>query len=162
MEIWKQVPNIPNYFVSNFGEAKSFNKHKAGIILKPFTMPNGYMTYQLGRKHKFLIHRLVMLAFIGECPDGHEVNHINGIKSDNRLENLEYCTRQQNALHLSKILNKNRGEVHNMAKVNDSIVREIRRLATTGLSQREIGRIFGISRSNTGAIIRRFLWPHVE
>lgn len=162
MEIWKLVPQLPQYEVSNLGQIRSNNRGRVNKILSHYVMKNGYHTCQLGRGNKFLVHRLVLLVFVGECPPNHEVNHLNGIKSDNRLINLEYCTRQQNAMHMTRTLNKNRGEVHNMAKVNESIVKEIRRLATTGLTQTEIGKRFGISRSNTGAIIRRYLWPHVE
>lgn len=52
-----------------------------------------------GRSHSPVVHRLVAAAFIGPCPDGHEVNHKDGTKRNNRVENLEYVTRSQNTKH---------------------------------------------------------------
>lgn len=97
-EIWKPI-GIKNYAVSNLGNVKG----QDGIrLLKPYKNPNGYMViniYNNGIIKMKTIHSLIMLAFIGERPDGIDVDHINRIRDDNRLENLRYCSRSENNLN---------------------------------------------------------------
>ena len=101
-EVWKSIKNYENkYFVSNLGRIKN-NK---GIILKPQNS-HGYLRYTLWKNNKnklFLGHVLVMKAFKPlKNYDNLEINHINGIKNDNRLINLEWCTHKENMQHAVK------------------------------------------------------------
>lgn len=97
-EIWKDIEGYTGiYQVSNKGRVKSikFQKHK---ILKNRIGKLGYhriMLQGVGAPKQVLIHRLVMIAFKGHCT-GMVVNHINGIRGDNRIENLNYCTNYEN------------------------------------------------------------------
>lgn len=100
-EIWKDIPNYEdNYQVSNLGNLKSlkFGKEKE---LKSKKDKYGYLAVGL-RKNKnqkfFTVHQLVAMAFLNHIPCGHElvVNHINFIKTDNRLCNLELITAREN------------------------------------------------------------------
>lgn len=96
-EIWKDI-GIKKYAVSNLGNVRGSD----GIrLLKPKT-DNGYRfvtMYKDGiRKHR-TIHSLVMEAFVGERPNGYEIDHINRMRDDNRLNNLRYCTRSENNLN---------------------------------------------------------------
>jgi hypothetical protein len=166
MEIWKPVVGFESeYHVSNLGRlmtVKQGSGARYGRILKPGYSQKGYVQYTLGKyggRHS--AHLLVMQAFFGSKPDGMEINHINGIKDDNRLENLEYCTKSQNKLHATKFLNKGRGESHGNSKITDEIVREIRRLGHTGLSHREIAARFNITRTNVSYILKGDAWSHV-
>lgn len=103
-EIWKDIPNyVGFYLVSNIGRIKSLpNKDgykKTERILKPVNRA-GYLQVGLSRKGKtklFQISRLVLIAFVGNS--NLQCNHKNGIKTDNRLENLEWCTPYQNIRH---------------------------------------------------------------
>lgn len=101
-EIWKDIPGyIELYQTSNFGRVKSLNYNHTGKtkILKPVKSKKGYLTVQLykdGKFKRFLVHRLVYEAFNGEITEGMEVNHINEIKTDNSLWNLNLMTPKEN------------------------------------------------------------------
>ena len=97
VEIWKDIPEYEGlYQVSNLGRVKSLKVRKEKI-LKPFSNPKGYLRACLSRDKEqrcFFVHRIVMLAFKGDSPLS--VDHLNEIKSDNRLCNLEYVTIREN------------------------------------------------------------------
>ena len=107
MEQWKQVFNFPDYEVSNLGRVKS-NKRKTPIILKPSYYSNGYtfvLLYNKDKKKSYLIHRLVLENFSPrEDMEKLQVNHINCIRDDNRLENLEWATKKENDMHRDNLL----------------------------------------------------------
>lgn len=103
-EVWKQIDGYPNYVVSNLGNVKNTNKDKQ---LKPKTHRDGYMCvtlYSNGVRKMFQIHRLVSIAFLPNIENHPIVNHKNGIKDDNRVENLEWCTVSQNTKHAFDVL----------------------------------------------------------
>jgi hypothetical protein len=89
------LPIDENYHVSDLGRVKSFAQCKDGRIMKPTISNNGYFVTRLGRKTQHLIHRLVLQTFL-PIDVMKEVNHKNHIKTDNRLENLEWCSRSEN------------------------------------------------------------------
>ena len=100
--IWKKIPGHPDYSVSNEGQIKSTKKshRRKGEYLKSYDNGLGYQRVKLkteeGGYKQHLVHRLVAQVFIGLCPKGKEVNHINHVKADNRVENLEYVTKSEN------------------------------------------------------------------
>ena len=102
MEIWKDIEGYEGlYQVSNLGRVKSLgnNKTRKEKILKSTKNTNGYLEVQLckeGKHKKYLTHRLVAQAFIPNPNNLLEVNHINEDKTDNRVDNLEYCDRKYN------------------------------------------------------------------
>lgn len=97
MEIWKPIPQYEGlYEVSNYGEIRSAVTQR---IKNQFTKPNGYKTVQLwvGNKGRSeYVHRLVAFAFVPNPNNYPQVNHKNEVKSDNRAENLEWCTQKYN------------------------------------------------------------------
>ncbi len=105
MEIWKDIPNYECiYQVSSLGRVKSLgnNKQKKEKILKSGET-KGYLQVVLCKNKKpktKYVHQLVAMAFLNHIPCGHrfEVDHINNIKSDNRVENLQILTHKDNSL----------------------------------------------------------------
>lgn len=97
MEMFKEIKEYPLYSVSTKGRIiKNANKK----VMKPSKKPNGYMQINLftcdGRRKKEYVHRLVALTFLPNDEHLPEVNHIDGIRDNNVLENLEWVTRAEN------------------------------------------------------------------
>lgn len=104
MEIWKDIEGYPGYEISNLGRVMSY-KGKTPRIMKGQFSNSGYQRLLLNkgrkppiRKHHS-IHRLVAQAFISNPESKPEVNHKNGVKANNKVENLEWCTSSENRLH---------------------------------------------------------------
>lgn len=99
MEIWKAIDFCKGYEVSTFGNVRNINTNKT---LKQNYMEKGYKRVALfcnGKRKWLLVHRLVAQTFIDNPENKLEVNHINFIKDDNRVENLEWVTRKENVKH---------------------------------------------------------------
>lgn len=111
-EIWKDIENFEGlYQVSNLGNIKSFPKKGSykTIIMKPFIVSGkktkGYYGIELRKNSKRfpkLVHRLVAETFIPNPNNLLQVNHINGNRLDNRVDNLEWCTQSDNIKHAYK------------------------------------------------------------
>jgi len=116
-EVWKIIKDFPDYMISNIGRIKSLKFGKEKILKLKKHNNKGYLGIRLfknGYKSNKYIHVLVLENFIGK-KDGFQVNHINGIKTDNRLENLEWVTPSENRKHAFNIgLDSNKGENHPM------------------------------------------------
>lgn len=101
-EIWKDIPGHEgNYQASNFGRIKSLNyqgKHRE-LIMKPKNLGNGRFAVKIFKNKLYKyekIHRLVLMAFCGKCPEGMECMHLDDNPSNNKIENLKWGTRSEN------------------------------------------------------------------
>ena len=110
-EIWKPVVGHEGaYEVSDLGRVRSLDRRvrlvtlQAGEttrlvkerVLRPGPTRSGHVSVAIGKGNSRLVHRLVLEAFVGPCPDGCEVLHLNHDPADNRLVNLKYGTRSEN------------------------------------------------------------------
>lgn len=163
-EVWKIIEEFTDYEVSNLGIVRN---QKTKIILKIHTQNRGYKIVNLKKENKskgISLHRLVAIAFLPNPKNKPQVNHINGIKDDNRLENLEWCTGSENVNHsirtgLRPVLV---GIQHGMSKLNNEDVVEIRRLySKKEMNQYKIAEIFNIKQTTVSQIVNRTRWAHI-
>lgn len=171
-EIWKPIDGYEGiYEVSNLGRVKSLKKivlfrfpdKKRFIpdrIFKKSVNVYGYIIVSLHLNLKikqFRVHRLVARAFIPNPENKPYVNHIDGNKQNNRVDNLEWCTAQENSIHAVKsglLRNSSlRGDLHNSLKLKFKQVEEIRELRNTGMGLKFIASMYGISKDYTSKLV---------
>lgn len=129
------------------------------------TPREGYPSVTLRRdnkSHSRCVHQLVMLAFVGPCPDGMEVAHENGTRLDPRLANLSYKTFRENQRDSYRHGTRTLGEKSPNAKATTEVVLAIRAEFSTGrFTKLDLARKYGLSRTQTRDIITRKSWAHV-
>jgi hypothetical protein len=184
IEIWKTIPEFPEYEASSLGRvrrATSGRLARAGYIMKQrLNKHTGYLNtglYKNGGSFDKAVHVLVASAFLGERPTNYVVNHKDGVKTNNRPENLEYITHAQNIQHAARLGlfingNKNgsrtkperypRGEKRWGAKLNDDSVREIRKSLAENCPGKILAERFGVNEKQISNIRLGKTWKHVK
>jgi hypothetical protein len=172
-EHWKDILGYENHYkISNFGRVKSLKRHeicggrvkerdRKERILKPGIDKYGYLKVVLcinGKTKSMSIHRLVLQNF--KPNNKSSINHIDGNKKNNFIENLEWCSIAYNNQHsvnngLAKI-----GEKHYKAKLNNKEVSEIKQLLQNEKSHTEIAKIFNVNISTIQDIYKKRSWKH--
>ena len=157
------LPEIKDlYTITSDGEIYSDNSGKMK------TRNKGNTTYQIinlmrenGKKKTFRLHRLVLMAFNPiENMDKLEVNHKDGDKTNNKLENLEWCTSSENQTHAFRtgLQQARRGQQSNFSKLTKEEIEDILKMRERGMLQREIAEKIGCTRSNISYILSNKTW----
>ncbi len=161
---YKPINGHPDYLIGTNGCVFSINR---GIFLsqrpcgKDYKkIGGGYMAVSLDKRKPARVHRLVAEHFLENPNSLSQVNHKNGIKSDNRLENLEWCTCSHNHKHaFKKGLRHNKcGELSHLSKLSNNDVSKIRELIKTHIPQKDIAKIYHISPMAISNIKLRKTW----
>lgn len=171
-EIWKDIPGYEGlYQVNNKGDIAALPKTWISGNGKSQTEPfrlmrliNRFGYLQVGlRKNRITkilsVHRIVAMVFVENVLNKPQVNHINGIKTDNQSDNLEWVTRSENIKHAFKIgLKSQKGERHNSAKLKEADVIEIR---SKKLSRNEYAVKFNVHPSTISSVQNVINWKHI-
>ena len=162
---WRIIKDFPKYRVSDHGDIENIT---TGKRLKPALKRDGYHSITLfkeGKRHYLRVHRVVAEAFLDNDNSLPVVNHRNGIKTDNRLENLEWCTVSYNTKHAYDelgVINPNRRKVKKINPITGDKIREFTSLT-------EASRELGVSRSGISNCLRGdsltsggFIWKYAD
>jgi hypothetical protein len=167
-ERWRDVPGFKGqYMVSDHGRVWSryYGRWKRPRVVPGTKHSDGYLYLSLHKRQSRIqkyYHQLVMLAFVGPCPDGEEVRHLDGNPANNHLSNLAYGTRAMNLRDMVNHGRSLRGSRNPHAKLRDEDIAAIRSAALTGISCTELGQQFHVSLAHIWNIIHRKRWAHVS
>lgn len=167
-EIWKAIPGHPGYEASTLGRIRSVDRiveyknggshFHIGVLLKMLPTSNGYFQVRLNLQKQFLVHRLVLITFVGDPAYKNDACHCDGSRSNNRIDNLRWDTRSGNFRDKIAHGTSQIGERHGMAKLTTAqvlAIRNDRRLL------REISADYGISKSLVSQVRNRQIWTHI-
>ena len=169
MEIWKKIEGYDGrYSISNYGNIKTNSyinahaiygtaKHKE-LLRNPLPAARGYLRTVLTdlnkKQHYIQIHRLVAQAFIPNPNRLPQVNHKDGNKKNNHVDNLEWCTNDENRKHAIETgLIKYRDQLPN-SKIKTNQIQELVELINSGLSQKKVGLLFGVCQQTVSKILK--------
>lgn len=147
----KNIINLNGYSISDTGFVISNARGSDNLIMIPRVTKKGYLTVWIRGKH-YKIHRLVAAAFIGDI-EGMEINHKDGVKTNNHRENLEVVTGEENRLHAQQLGLTN---INYILSAED--VREIR---SSSKSRRELAERYNVSPHTIKDVRRYRCWKHI-
>lgn len=166
-EIWKDIPFDNNYKVSNCGRLFSKRKNK---ILKGELTGKGYIRVALTKHKRYLVHCIVAKTFIPNPENKPQVNHIDGNKQNNNVNNLEWCTQSENIRHALKIglkIMPKGKDVYNARVIyqydkNNNLIKRWECMSTASqtlkISQGDIARVCKGKRKTCGG----YIWKYKE
>lgn len=171
---WKTIKSVPTYEANKNGDIRRKSdfvkfggrmRPVGGVILSPKTKSNGYQEVNLHNKSKY-VHRLVAEAWFGGIPKGMTVNHKDGDKQNNQLDNLEIVTYSENAKHAYKLgLAKPvsmPGSLHPRSKTNEEEVLKIRKEHNNHKSIKKLEINYPhLSRGTLIKIVYKQTWRHI-
>ena len=162
-EIWKPIARL-SAEASNIGRVRAVWRNQIRIR-HGYLNDNGYEIISINNR-RYRVHVLVMEAFVGPKPFKMDVNHKDGVKSNNHIDNLEYLTRSDNHRHafklgLSKSPFQKKGEDRWQAKLTEAEVTTLRKDFASGISRRFLASQYGISYYTVWDITERRSWKHI-
>ena len=171
----KQALNFNRYFSDEDGFVwtTGWKGGKETKQMKPSLNKYGYLQTVFvnneGKNINMTVHRFIAASFLGECPKGCEVNHINGIKTDNRPINLEYITHSQNVKHAfdNGLMLPKLGSINGNSKLKEEDVLAIRKAAKEGgmyYGRKRLAEKYGVSECCIKEVVnfRRNIWGHLK
>ena len=162
---WFDIKGFEGYYEINLeGKVRNYRSKRE---LKPILYSHGYLVVRLRKNnkvHQKYIHRLIATTFIDNPnPKNTVVNHIDGNKLNNNINNLEWTTIGRNvSMAWGAGLNDCRGAKNGRAIVNEDDVREMRKLHKEGKTIKELAITYGLSRNATSCIVNYKTWTHIE
>jgi hypothetical protein len=172
-EEWRPVPGFEDrYDVSNTGKVRSWAKsggHSFRRAEEPRAVAikvdaggyHGVFLYRRKKAHHRFISRLVLEEFVSPPPKGLEAAHINGVPGDNRLSNLQWCSRAENESHKREHGTVLRGSRHHQAVLNEANVLEIRAMHEAGATTKELAQRFQVHANTIRSVVTRKKWRHL-
>lgn len=176
-EKWLPLHNYEGlYEVSTLGRVRLLGKdfiNETGfhVVVKPKFLTlviadTGYYRVFLrdysGKRKTVKVHRLVAEHFIPNPENKPEVNHLNAVKTDNSVENLEWCTHQENITHAKKLNLMRNGERISWSKLTETDIHEIKRLRQCGMKMKSIANSFNVSVSSIEKIMSGINWGYLN
>ena len=159
-EVW--IENN-GYNISNKGRVTKINSEK---LQKMSVNSHGYVCANVKFEDGFYaksVHRAVAYAFIGKPEEGQEVNHIDGNKENNCVDNLEWCTKKENQQHEAKVLNKRGGERNYKSTLTEKEVLEIYELCKEGkMLYTDIAKMYDVFPQTISNITGGISWKYLN
>lgn len=178
MELWKSIEGYEGFYeVSSYGRVKSLKRSMIGkklnkrfndkIISQALSKKNSYyhvLLHKLGTRKNMLVHRLVALAFIEKPFKDVEVNHKDGNKLNNNVNNLEWVTKSENNIHARRLnlVDQAIGERNGAAKTTTASVYSIRDMIAEGILPSVAGKLFGINKRTVRDMCNGSTWTHID
>jgi hypothetical protein len=175
--IYKEIPGFLGYRVGNDGSVWSCRKLKSlggrnGTVsilsgtwkqMKVRRQKEGYFSVNIGG-HTFRVHTLVLITFVGPCPQGMVCRHFpDPEKTNNNLSNLQWGTHAENMQDRNVHGTQNTGERNGQSRLNDAAVRDILNLyTTTSITQRKLAQMYRVHVNTISSIVHRRRWKHIK
>lgn len=158
MDNWAEIPGFTGYKVNRFGLVKSFKRYPCGKMLSPQMDKDGYnriTMQQNGKSKALMVHRIVAITFIKNTENYSQINHKDGNKQNNHVDNLEWCTNTFNQRHA---WNNDLKTV----RLTTNQVSEIKRFIINGLTNKVLSERYQIDPSLISNIRHNKVWKDIK
>lgn len=151
---WKAIPDFFGYEASIYGKIRSLNYKRMGKVkeLKPALDKKGYLRTALvidGKSKTIKVHRIIALTFIPNPENKPQVNHGDGVKTNNRVDNLFWATNAENVQHAydTGLLVSKSGDAFHRTKHSDELILKMKKEYDAGASKRSLAKKYNVDRN---------------